>query len=193
MGAMSGWISLRMLFVFVIGGIAGLVVAGGTASYVMYSDTLGYCISCHEMRDTVYPDYIKSAHYKNKFGVRVVCAQCHVPHDTWMAVMIDKIKATFIQLPNHFLGTIDTKEKFEAHRLELAKRVWAQFEANDSQQCRSCHKWKAMILSEQRTSARTAHEQAIKDGKTCIDCHKGITHTLPKGMKSEQAPKNFTF
>jgi len=24
------------------------------------------------------------------------------------------------------------------------------------------------------------HTQAVKEGKTCIDCHKGIAHLLPK-------------
>lgn len=184
---------VSILGIFVIGGLAGLVVSGVTASFVGYTNKLEFCISCHEMESTVYQEYKESAHYKNQFGVRVVCANCHVPHDSWIAMMLRKMKASVNELPNHFLGTVDTPEKFEAHRLELAQGVWAEFKANDSRECRSCHVREAMLLDEQRTSARTAHESMVEEGKTCIDCHKGITHKLPEGMKKEETPKNFTF
>ena len=29
------------------------------------------------------------------------------------------------------------------------------------------------------------HELAVKNKDTCIDCHKGIAHHKPKGMKEE--------
>jgi nitrate/TMAO reductase-like tetraheme cytochrome c subunit len=29
--------------------------------------------------------------------------------------------------------------------------------------------------------------QAKQDGQTCIDCHKGIAHKLPKGYKDPNA------
>ncbi len=184
---------LSVLGIFVVGGLAGLVVAGVTASFVGYTNKLEFCISCHEMESTVYQEYKKTAHFQNQFGVRAVCANCHVPHHSWIAMMLRKMRATVDEIPNHFMGTLDTPEKFEAHRLKLAKRVWAHYESDDSRECRSCHVREAMLLKEQRTSARTAHEGAVKDGKTCIDCHKGITHKLPEGMKKEEAPKDFTF
>jgi cytochrome c-type protein NapC len=37
----------------------------------------------------------------------------------------------------------------------------------------------------QKQRARKQHEMAQRDGNTCIDCHKGIAHQKPKGMKEE--------
>ena len=83
-----------------------------------YTNSTEFCISCHEMRDTVYAEYLGSSHYKNPSGVRAVCADCHVPKD-WSAKLIRKIEATN-ELYHKLVRTIDTKEKFEAHRLAMA-------------------------------------------------------------------------
>ncbi|MFQ5562246.1 MAG: NapC/NirT family cytochrome c [Parvularculaceae bacterium] len=71
---------------------------------------------------------------------------------------------------------MNTKEKFEAKRLELAKNVWAEMKANDSENCRSCHHVDNWDLSLQKTRARGQHEEMAETGETCIDCHKGIAH-----------------
>jgi nitrate/TMAO reductase-like tetraheme cytochrome c subunit len=80
------------------------------------------------------------------------------------------------------LGTIDTREKFEAKRLELAKNVWASMEASDSRECRNCHSLEAMDLESQGRSVSKKHtlERNLEKGKTCIDCHKGVAHELPE-------------
>ena len=31
----------------------------------------------------------------------------------------------------------------------------------------------------QETRASRRHQEGIEQGRTCIDCHKGIAHTLP--------------
>jgi nitrate/TMAO reductase-like tetraheme cytochrome c subunit len=73
-----------------------------------YTNTLEICISCHEMRDTVYVEHKESIHYRNPSGVRAICSDCHVPKD-WTVKLIRKIKATN-ELYHKLLGTIDTKE-----------------------------------------------------------------------------------
>ena len=97
--------------------------------------------------------------------------------------MLRKIGATFKELPHKVMGTINTKEKFEAHRLELAEEVWATMKANNSRECRNCHSREAMDLANQDKSARKKHslERMKEKGETCIDCHKGIAHELPTG------------
>jgi nitrate/TMAO reductase-like tetraheme cytochrome c subunit len=77
-------------------------------------------------------------------------------------------------------GTIDTPEKFEAKRAELAEHVWAAMIANDSHECRNCHSWDAMDHQKQTQRAAEKMQAGQKDGKTCIECHKGIAHALPK-------------
>ena len=177
------------LLLLVIGGGAGVVFSGAFASFIQYSNTLGFCISCHEMESTVYQEYKTTIHYKNPVGVRAVCSDCHVPHKSWIETVIFKVGATR-ELFYHMVGAIDTRAKFDAKRQELAEGVWAYLKASDSRTCRNCHSWKAMTLADQRKSIRVEHESAQKNGKTCIDCHKGIAHKTP-WIKKEAAPASF--
>ena len=61
----------------------------------------------------------------------------------------------------------------------VANRVWAKMEASDSRECRSCHEFGTMDLSEQDRMARKRHSAAMDEGQTCIDCHKGVAHEEP--------------
>ena len=77
-------------------------------------------------------------------------------------------------------GTINTREKFLEHRLELAKNEWARLKANNSLECRNCHSAESMDITRQSKRAVGAHERFLFTGeRTCIDCHKGIAHQLP--------------
>ena len=99
--------------------------------------------------------------------------------------MVRKIVASR-ELYHKALGTIDTPEKFESHRWVLANRVWDSMKATDSRECRNCHDYENMDLSEQDRTARKKHSRAIDEGKTCIDCHKGIAHDLPDEPEDEE-------
>ena len=77
-------------------------------------------------------------------------------------------------------GSIDTPEKFEAKRFELASRVWNSMKETDSRECRNCHQFSVMALKDQARFAARIHGDAMNEGKTCIVCHKGITHKLPQ-------------
>jgi len=142
------------------------------------SNTMEFCISCHEMHDNVYQEYTKTIHFKNASGVRATCADCHVPKE-WLPKLLRKIKATN-ELYHHFAGTIDTPEKFEANRLTMAERVWASMIESDSQECRNCHSHESMDFHKQRRRSAEKMQAAFKEGEqTCIECHKGIAHSKP--------------
>jgi cytochrome c-type protein NapC len=98
--------------------------------------------------------------------------------------MARKIQASR-ELYGKFMGTIDTKEKFEAKRLELARHEWARMKESDSRECRNCHTFDGMNLEIQKQRARKQHELALRDKQTCIECHKGIAHKKPEGMTEE--------
>ncbi|RLA04882.1 MAG: Denitrification system component NirT [Gammaproteobacteria bacterium] len=179
----SGLMSRKVLFGTSLGAAlffitAGIIFWGGFNTAMEYTNTLEFCISCHEMRDTVYVEYKESVHYRNRSGVRAICSDCHVPKN-WTAKLIRKIKATK-ELYHKLLGTIDTKEKFEQHRLEMAERVWAEMVANDSRECRNCHDYGTMDFDKQEHRAREKMEAAMEKGETCIECHKGIAHKNPE-------------
>jgi cytochrome c-type protein NapC len=59
-------------------------------------------------------------------------------------------------------------------------------EASDSRECRDCHGYSHMDLSEQERIARKRHNKAVDQGKTCIDCHKGIAHKEPDEPEGEE-------
>ncbi len=174
------WLPVGAVVMFV----GGILFWGGFHWAMELSNTETFCISCHEMRNFVYEEYKKTIHYNNRTGVRAVCADCHVPKE-WAYKVVRKVKATN-ELFHKVIGTISTKEKFEAHRLELAQNVWRTMRGTGSRECRNCHALIYMDLEKQDKSARRKHnpERAAEKGETCIDCHKGIAHTLPEGHAS---------
>lgn len=177
--------TLSLTAVVAIGMFSGLVFWGGFNTGMEATNTLGFCTSCHEMRDTVFQEYKETIHYRNRSGVRAICSDCHVPKD-WVHKFVRKIQASQELYTKFVTGSIDTPEKFESKRMELAQHVWATMKASDSRECRNCHSWEAMDPHKQQARARTKMEQAQKEGKTCIDCHKGIAHLLPKEYNEDE-------
>jgi cytochrome c-type protein NapC len=156
---------------------AGIVFWGGFNWSLELTNTEQFCISCHEMRENVFKEYQNTVHYSNRTGVRATCPDCHVPKE-WLYKMKRKIQASN-EVWHKMLGSIDTPEKFNAKRGELAQHEWDRMKANNSQECRNCHAYDYMDYAEQGKRAVKAHPAAFEEGKTCIDCHKGIAHALP--------------
>lgn len=168
------------LGVFVVGGLVGILFIGGFGVVFDSTESLEYCISCHEMEKNVYQEYKQTAHYANRTGVRVKCADCHIPK-SWYGRVYSRVTAMH-QLYHKMRGDVDTSEKFEAKRLELAETVWAEFEADGSKACKNCHSFDAMDIHKQSEEAKAAMSAAKEENMgNCIDCHKGIAHKLPDG------------
>jgi cytochrome c-type protein NapC len=70
-------------------------------------------------------------------------------------------------------------EKFEAKRLQLATNVWNAMKSTDSRECRNCHSFESMDYTKQGRRGMDQHIKGVDQKKTCIDCHKGIAHSLP--------------
>ena len=172
-----------LLTLLLLGFVAGVIFWGGFNTALEATNTEGFCISCHEMRDNVYVEYKETIHYTNRTGVRAVCSDCHVPKE-WTPKMIRKMQAS-AEVWGKLTGSIDTHEKFMAKRIQLARHEWARMKANNSRECRNCHTLASMDPEKQKPRARKSHELAAKSGETCIDCHKGIAHHKPEGMTEE--------
>lgn len=172
-----------------IGGVAavfvgGIIFWGGFNTAMEATNTKQFCISCHEMRDFVYEEYKGTIHDVNRSGVGAMCSDCHVPKD-WTHKIIRKVQASK-ELWGKMVGTIDTLEKFEAKRLQLAKNEWERMKASDSRECRNCHDFESMMPEFQRPRARQQHLNAMSNGQTCIDCHKGIAHSDLRDRADEE-------
>ena len=167
----------------VVAFFVGIIFWGGFNTAMEATNTEEFCISCHEMKNNVFVEYRDTIHYSNRTGVRATCPDCHVPKQ-WVHKMVRKIQASN-ELYHKALGSIDTKAKFEAKRAVLAQHVWDAMKKTDSRECRNCHAFDYMDIEKQKARAAKMHKIAVDDKKTCIDCHKGIAHQKPKGMKEE--------
>jgi len=171
--------SRRLMFGTTVAGavlffVVGIIFWGGFNTAMEATNTTEFCIGCHEMEDNVYQEYTPTIHFSNRTGVRAGCPDCHVPKP-WIHKVVRKIQASK-EVFSWLTGKLDTKEKFNEHRFDLAKSVWQAMKETDSRECRNCHNFESMNPEHQKPRARKQHLNAFETGQTCIDCHKGIAH-----------------
>jgi cytochrome c-type protein NapC len=166
----------KLLSVTAITFLLGLAAAGALGAVLAYTNSTEFCVSCHSQR-IPYAEYKQSPHYKNSAGVSVSCADCHVPKELG-PLLVAKVTA-WPHVYAELVGTIDTREKFEARRWALASEVWQRMKATKSRECLTCHQYASMEAGKQSLSARIKHRKAQAEGRDCIDCHKGVAHKEP--------------
>jgi nitrate/TMAO reductase-like tetraheme cytochrome c subunit len=176
----------RWLLGIPLGGFVAFVlgaIALGTTNYVLHeTSTTEFCYTCHSHEAFIRPEYEASSHFANVSGVQASCSDCHLPHDNWFELVWTKAVVSLDIIPE-MMGKLDTAEKYEAHRAEMAESVWRQFKDNDSRFCRDCHVAEAMDLEAQERRTARRHSQMAENGETCIDCHYGIVHALPENAE----------
>ena len=172
------WFLLGVPIGGLIAFIVGVGFTGGFFESLKLAETDQFCSSCHEMI-APYQELARSPHGSNPFGVAASCGNCHVPPAFLPGLWVHIQAST--EVWGHIRGELNTPAKFEAHKLELAQKVWADLKANDSAECRSCHTPAAMAFAQQPVEAAKAHQGLATNGMTCIDCHRGVAHSLPQG------------
>jgi len=183
--------NLRLVIIVAAAIVVGVGISAAYGTFVQWTNKTEFCISCHEMESTVYQEYQQSKHFKNEHGVVVGCPDCHVPQNSWVLMLGHKILA-YKDFFGHVSGVVDTKDKFDAKRLELAKEVWEGFKETNARECKRCHKFTNMDLEQQKPRARGQHSEAMKTDQNCLDCHKGLTHKpVHKQLEAAPAPTNF--
>lgn len=169
--------TLSVGFLVVVGVLAGLLLKTGFDTSLAVTSSDAFCTSCHEMASYPQAEMQDTIHVSNRTGTIAQCADCHVPHDS-LGKVVRKVEG-IRELYGKVTSKINTPEKYEAHRLVMAEKVWEDMRANDSANCRACHINFEQSLGEQYEWAARQHGLAIDQGKTCIDCHQGIAHALP--------------
>lgn len=169
----------RWLLGIPLGGF--LMFAVGVASWITFDTVVAvtnseaFCTqACHSMREFIVPEWKASTHYSNRTGVRVTCSDCHVPKAFGPKMLAKVIAAK--DLYHEIIGTVRTRQDFDMWRATFAIRVWDKMRATDSRECRNCHDVASMDNAKQ---TRFQHAAVLVLGRTCIDCHKGLTHELP--------------
>ncbi len=162
--------SVFLAAVMVVGSI--FVVIMDTTDYVF--STMAFCsTTCHVMEDNVYAELKESTHWNTSTGVRAKCADCHVSRRLSFA-MIDHVlgmKELFVMLTH---SGLDEPGEFEKLRPASADRVRLAMIKNDSASCRGCHDMEA--IKPKRIRGQNQHEDALKNGTTCIICHYNLVH-----------------
>lgn len=156
---------------------AGIITAASTSSTLEATNSTEFCTSCHSMQ-WVTAEWEASIHYSNASGIQAQCQDCHVPNP-----LAPKLHAKLMAAKDvwhEILGTIDTKEKFEAHRWNMATRVWEKMESSYTRECKSCHQFEAMDFELQDKTARRKHIRAHSEDGNCIECHTGVAHKKPR-------------
>ena len=162
--------------------IIGLLVGAGgviaTQVMVAKTGTNEFCGgACHSMQ-WVAAEWKASGHAVNRTGVSAGCHDCHIPHD-YPELLFYKAKAGIKDAIGEMRGVIDTEAKFKAERPRMAEHVWAEYKANNSANCRTCHNFTPDVVKKQKDFVQPMHQQFLAGAMTCIDCHKGIAHTAP--------------
>ena len=174
-----------------VGAILGAAAVLGFNASMEATSTDEFCVSCHELQDNALAEFEGTPHHTNKAGFQAACGDCHVPREFFPKVW-RKIRAA-TEVYHHFKGTIDTPEKYDAYRMTMASKTWAGMNANDSRQCRYCHDEARWDLEIQSTKAQQYHVGPLAKGKTCIDCHKGLAHKLPPGIREDAQLEGIDF
>jgi nitrate/TMAO reductase-like tetraheme cytochrome c subunit len=175
-----------------LGGFAMFAVGStfiiGSQVAIHYTGTNEFCgTACHSHAEFINPEWKASPHYNNTVGVQAGCHDCHIPRQ-YPDLLFVKTKSGILDTYGEFVTrVISTREKFEANRARLAEEVWAYMRSNDSRECRACHKPDKFALAKQTDKGRQEHINGPKEGKTCIDCHKGIAHKTPEEV-AENSP-----
>ncbi|WP_425046483.1 NapC/NirT family cytochrome c [Primorskyibacter sp. S87] len=173
---------LSVGFTLIVGFLAGILFWGAFNWSMEMTNTEEFCTGCHTM-ETNLGEYRETIHYNNRSGVRAICSDCHVPKE-WNHKVKAKVMAVK-DVYHELMGTIDTAEKYESHRLQMAAQTWTKMKQSDSRECRNCHKFDYMDFTVQEGRAASEHQRALDNNMTCIDCHQGIAHRLPEGYQEE--------
>jgi cytochrome c-type protein NapC len=168
--------------------LAGIVIGAlgviGFDSSMEATNSDEFCLSCHELADNAGKEYVGTLHHSNSTGRQVTCADCHVPNE-FVPKIVRKLRGVG-GIYHHFMGTIDTPERYDEQRMWMASKTWEFMDARDSRECRNCHDTDDWNRELQSGKAREYHVGPLAKGETCIDCHKGLAHKLPPSIREDE-------
>ncbi len=166
----------------VLGAVAGIVGKVGFDETLHETGKEEFCVGCHTMVG-MQEELKQTKHWKNQFGVTADCSACHLPHDTVQKYMRKVVALK--EVYDEVTGRFDEPGSFEAVRYELAQKEWKRMSANGSAECKACHRYERMDFDSMSPKARKQMKAAAEKDQSCIDCHKGIAHHIPKAPEGE--------
>jgi nitrate/TMAO reductase-like tetraheme cytochrome c subunit len=176
-----------------LGVVVGVAIAGTTAWMVNATSSTNFCATeCHSMRWAA-AAYENGPHYRNQFGVRASCADCHIPFESRPATPFQYVFGTLWtkgldgteDVYYKIRGAISDQAKWEAEKPRLSAKVRAWFKETNSATCQGCHKLDAFARTGPSAfMAMEVHAGLIKQDKVyCLECHSGIAHVYSTASK----------
>lgn len=163
--------------------VAGVILIGWLFAYepvtrnVLAQDAV--CTYCHlewEYDATVFMS-ATSPHPATPEGGQARCVECHLREGFWPTTYFYTHIASITDLLGHFRDRqAERSGDWIPIRAATAYRVRDRLFENDSATCRTCHV-EAEIVPK-RGRGRRAHEQALANKETCIECHYNLVHSL---------------
>ncbi len=165
------------------GGIFAVLIIGWIIVYEPVTRNLiargALCNNCHlpwefnaDARLTATSPH-QAVHGDEKSQAR--CVDCHLPKGWWNATYAYTHFLSITDLYGHFRDRDSERAgKWMPPRQATSYRVRDRLFEYDSVTCRSCH-----IESEikpKRSRGVNAHKLALKEKKTCIECHNNLVH-----------------
>jgi len=108
-------------------------------------------------------------------GSQATCVDCHLPEGWWNATYAYTHFLSFTDLFGH-LRDRDAERAGDwiPPRAATAYRVRDRMYEYDGNTCRTCHIESEIKFTRER--GVNAHKLAIKEQKTCIECHNNLVH-----------------
>ncbi|MEN8147116.1 MAG: NapC/NirT family cytochrome c [Campylobacterota bacterium] len=162
--------------------VAGVVVGMGTSFVtvvaVKHTSDVNFCGSCHSM-EPMAEAYRNSVHGGfGDSGIMATCADCHLPHESTMGYMVQKVKTGIWDV---WVESTHDTSKIDWHERREERRNWVY----DSG-CLHCHE-NLLLGTRPNKKAFIAHKAYFakklvveghngKENAKCVDCHKHVGH-----------------
>ncbi|MDX2415397.1 MAG: SUMF1/EgtB/PvdO family nonheme iron enzyme [Bacteroidales bacterium] len=157
--------------------IAGIIIAtvffAGMKKVYVVTSTDKYCMSCHVHTESDM-SWIWSTHTSNNGGVKVHCAECHLPpKDKVVKYTLHKAKHGFKDLYGFwFKDTADLDFPARSNHEAAAHFVYKE-------SCLKCHtNLFPVTLSDEGSDSHLRYEMDAEN-KRCISCHISVGHYDP--------------
>ena len=139
--------------------------------------TESVCTYCHVEQEYVPTARLSmtSPHPATPEGGQARCVDCHLPEGIWPTTFAYAHYASLTDLFGHFRD-LDSERAGEWIPPSAARayRVRDRLFEYDSVTCRTCHI--ESKIKPKRSRGKKAHEKALNEKETCIECHDNLVH-----------------
>jgi len=170
-----GLIQKRVL-TFITGAVCAVLCFIGINAAMEPVSGPEYCGTCHEMT-AAYRSWELSSHAANKQGIRVECADCHLPSkDKYFSHLAAKAYTGGKGLLKHHFGGEYDREK-------VRKKI---FEHLPNERCLDCHD--DLLAKPGSEAARVVHTNVLDNPQApetrCVECHENAGHQRQDNLSS---------